>query len=322
MTSAGSRIVLSVDLDEWYHSRRWVDGRQAVGIPTTRDTCRAVYGVDRPPGEIIAPTRALLGLLDGRRVTATFFVLGEVAELYPDLVREIASRGHEIATHGLVHADMTLLGPDRFARDLAASLRILERLSGRVPVGYRAPNLVYEPWATRVLEEHGILYDASVCASRPLGGKYKGWADAPTMPYHPAYDNVARRGDARLLEIPLPAFPVLRIAAGSSITTRVFGYHWSRIALSSALRAGDSSYYLHPWELGVRPQVTGHRLRNAVFLRRTGPWMYAAIERLLEDFAGCFICGRDALRERRADVLPVQVAAGAAADAHVDERAR
>jgi peptidoglycan/xylan/chitin deacetylase (PgdA/CDA1 family) len=318
MTDAQHRIVLSVDLDEWYHSRRWVDGRQATAIPTTADVCRAVYGTDKPPGEIIAPTRALLALFDAQRVRATFFVLGEVAELYPDLVREIAAAGHEIATHGLVHADMTLLGSDRFARELDASLRILERLSGAAPIGYRAPNLVYEPWATRVLEQHGILYDASVCASRPLGGKYKGWKDAPTTPYHPAYDNVARRGDARLLEVPLPSFPVIRIAAGSSITTRVFGYHWSRIALSSALRAGDTSYYLHPWELGARPRVTGHRLRNAVFLRHTGPWMRAAVERLLGEFAGRFIRGCDAVR---AAPEPAPVAAVSLA-AHADERPR
>jgi peptidoglycan/xylan/chitin deacetylase (PgdA/CDA1 family) len=301
MTDTPSRIVLSVDLDEWYHSRRWVDGRQAAAIPTTRDVCRTIYGTERPPGEIVAPTRTLLGLFDKHRVTATFFVLGEVAELYPDLVREIAARGHEIATHGLVHADMTLLGPDRFARDLEASLEILERLSGAAPVGYRAPNLVYEPWATRVLEDHGILYDASVCASRPLGGKYKGWANAPTTPYHPAYEDVARRGSARLIELPLPSFPVIRIAAGSSITTRVFGYQWSRIALSAALRTGDTSYYLHPWELGARPRVTNHRIRNAVFLRRTGAWMHAALERLLNEFAGRFICGRDAVPAPPAD---------------------
>ncbi len=318
MTDATGRIVLSVDLDEWYHSRRWVDGRQAAAIPTTRDVCRAVYGTDRPPGEVVAPTRALLGLLDSHRVTATFFVLGEVAELYPDLVREIAARGHEIATHGLVHADMTVLGPDRFARDLETSLGILERLSGAAPIGYRAPNLVYEPWATRVLETHGILYDATVCASRPLGGKYKGWADAPTTPYHPAYEDVARRGDARLLEVPLPSFPVIRIAAGSSITTRVFGYHWSRIALSSALRAGDTSYYLHPWELGARPQVTGHPIRNAVFLRRTGAWMRRALDRLLDEFAGRFICARELVRARQADrsspALPAAALASPADD--------
>jgi peptidoglycan/xylan/chitin deacetylase (PgdA/CDA1 family) len=320
MTDARNRIVLSVDLDEWYHSRRWVDGRQVTTIPTTRDLCRAVYGAERPPGEIVAPTRALLDLFESHRVAATFFVLGEVAELYPDLVREIAGRGHEIATHGLLHADMTLLGPDRFARDLEASLRILERLSGAAPIGYRAPNLVYEPWATRVLEEHGILYDGSVCASRPLGGKYKGWIDAPTTPYHPAYDNVAKPGDARLLELPLPSFPVIRLAAGSSITTRVFGYQWSRIALSSALRAGDSSYYLHPWELGARPRVTGHRIRNAVFLRHTGAWMRAALERLLEEFAGRFICGRDAVRARCAPQPSAPIHARLAS--HANERSR
>src|SRR5262245_6968658 len=202
---------LSVDLDEWYHSRRWVDGGQAHSLPDTRALFRRLYNSDRPAGEVIAPTRALLDLFDRHRCRVTFFILGEIAEWYPDLVREIARRGHEIGSHGEHHVDMTVLGPDRFARDLETAAARLERLVGQRPVGYRAPNLVYAPWATRILEDHGFIYDATVAVSRPIAGKYKGWSRAPAHPYHPSYDDIARPGDARLVELPLPAFPVLRL---------------------------------------------------------------------------------------------------------------
>ena len=284
---------LSVDLDEWFHSRRWVDGTQSHAVPDTTALFRRLYNSDRPAGEVVAPTRALLDLFDRHRVRVTFFILGEVAEWYPDLVREVADRGHEIASHGQRHVDITVLGEDRFARDLDASIATLERLTGQRPTGYRAPNLVYAPWATRVLESRGFVYDATVCVSRPIGGKYRGWSQAPIHPYHPSYDDVAKPGDAKLVELPLPPFPGLRLAAASGIITRIFGFHWTSIALRTASRTGSTMYYFHPWEVGPRPRTDGSRVRNAVFLRRTGPWMMRAVDRILTQHRGGVLTARE-----------------------------
>jgi peptidoglycan/xylan/chitin deacetylase (PgdA/CDA1 family) len=292
MTRPAHGLGLSVDLDEWYHSRRWVDGQQAQILPDSPALFQRLYGRDRPIGEVIAPTRALLDLFDRHRCKITFFILGEMAEWYPDLVREIAGRGHEVASHGLRHVDITVLGRDQFERDLDVTIERLERLTGQRPIGYRAPNLVYAPWATRVLESRGFLYDATVAVSRPLGGKYKGWANAPIHPYHPSYDDIARPGDAALVELPLPPFPVLHLAAGSGIITRILGFHWTSIALRRASRTGTTMFYFHPWEVGERPRPEGHGLRNAVFLRHTGPWMMRAVERILEQFQGRVLTAR------------------------------
>ena len=283
---------VSVDLDEWYHSRRWVDGRQAHELPDMTALFRRLYGQDRPAGELVAPTRALLDLFDRCHCRITFFILGEIAEWYPDLVREIADRGHEIASHGHRHVDITVLGPEAFARDLDETTATLESLTGQRPVGYRAPNLVYAPWATRILESRGFMYDATVAVSRPIGGKYRGWANAPIHPYHPSYENIAEPGDARLVELPLPPFPGLNLAAGSGILTRIFGFHWTSIALRAASRRGTTMFYFHPWEVGARPKTHGHGLRNAVFLRHTGPWMMRAVERILRDYTGRVLTAR------------------------------
>jgi hypothetical protein len=132
-----------------------------------------------------------------------------------------------------------------------------------------------------------------VCPSRSLGGKYRGWLKAPIVPYHPSYTDVAERGDARLVELPLPVFPGIRIAAGSSIITRVFGFHWSRIAINSTLQRGDTAYYAHPWEFGHKPPTEGHSLRNLVFLRRVGSWMQSSLGRLLEEHSRRSAIARD-----------------------------
>ncbi len=284
--ASGHQLALSVDLEEWFHSRRWIDGQQAHRVPDTSELLRRIYGAPAPAGEVVAPTRRLLEIFAAHRCQVTFFVLGEIAQWYPDLIREIAAHGHEIASHGMRHVDIPVLGPERFGRELGESLDLLERLSGARPIGYRAPNLVYPDWATAILEQHGLVYDSSVCVSRAVGGKYKGWANAPLSPYHPSYDDIAVRGAARIVEVPLPSFPIVNVAAGSSIFTRVIGYHWTSIALRARVRRGDTGYYVHPWEFAQRPQTEGHWLRNRIFLRRMGPWMDRTLGRILDTFDG------------------------------------
>jgi peptidoglycan/xylan/chitin deacetylase (PgdA/CDA1 family) len=283
---AGYRLALSVDLEEWFHSRRWIDGQQAERVPDTGEVLRRIYGTPAPIGEVVPPTRRLLEIFAAHDCRVTFFVLGEIAQWYPDLIREIAAHGHEIASHGMTHVDIPVLGPERFSRELGASLDLLGDLTGTRPIGYRAPNLVYPAWATAILEEHGLVYDSSVCVSRPVGGKYKGWANAPLSPYRPSYDDIAARGDARIVEVPLPSFPIVNVAAGSSIFTRVIGYHWTNVALRTRVRTGDTAYYVHPWEFASRPRTEGNWLRNRIFLRRMGPWMDRTLGRILRTFAG------------------------------------
>lgn len=293
MTGHRGGLGLSVDLDEWYHSRRWVEGGQDTATPNLTNLFRRIYSADRPIGEIVEPTRALLRLFKQYRCTVTFFALGEMAGWYPDLIREIADHGHEIACHGLHHVDATVLGQERFARELDAAMEILTPLAGQRPIGFRAPNLVYPPWLTKILESRGFLYDSTVHVSRPIGGKYQGWTHSPLQPYRPSYDDIGRPGRARLVEVPLPSFPVLRVAAGSSIFTRILGYHWTAVALRHAASRGTTMYYLHPWEVGPRPQPEGHVIRNRIFLRRTGPWMLKSLERILQEFDGRILTGRE-----------------------------
>jgi peptidoglycan/xylan/chitin deacetylase (PgdA/CDA1 family) len=209
-----------------------------------------------------------------------------MAQWYPDLVREIADRGHEIACHGFHHVDMTVLGPERFAGELQIATATLERLTGTRPRGYRAPNLVYEPWATSVLEQNGYEYDSTVCVSRSIGGKYGGWHRAPLHPYRVSYEDIATPGNAALIEVPLPCFPVLRLSAGSAIFTRAFGYQWSNIALRWTLRSGHTSYYLHPWELAPVPPHARESFKARLLTMRTGPWMVRTLRRLLRNFKG------------------------------------
>ncbi len=221
------RCLVSVDLEEWSDAR-------LAGVPREAR--------DRLPRTLEGSVERLLALLEHRRARATFFVLGRVARRYPALVRMIAER-HEIASHGDSHEDLPRLGPDGFARELEASVAILEDLAGRKVLGFRAPNWSMGScmeWGLPVLEARGIAYDSSLLPGRgflflrgrpgSLHGPHKLgalWEFPPTVVTGPGF-SIPAAGGAFLRT--LPSFAVARI-------------------LRRAAASGEIPHiYLHPWE--------------------------------------------------------------------------
>jgi len=116
-------------------------------------------------------TDRILALLAEADATGTFFVLGWVAERYPDLVRRIQAGGHELASHGQGHERVTSLTPEQFRASVRHSKRVLEDAAGTGIVGYRAPSFSIVPgleWALDVLLEEGYRYDSSLGRPGPV----------------------------------------------------------------------------------------------------------------------------------------------------------
>ena len=110
-------------------------------------------------------TARTLDLLDAAGARATFFVLGWIADIAPELVRGIAARGHEIASRGYDHRSVNTLEPEAFREDLARSREAIERAAGVQVLGHRAARLWYsrrDLWALGVLAEEGYAYDSSL----------------------------------------------------------------------------------------------------------------------------------------------------------------
>ena len=116
---------------------------------------------ERMESRVVANTTRLLDLFDEFRVRSTFFVLGWVAERHAALVRTIAERGHEVASHGYAHRLIYDQTPSAFRDDVRRAKQILEDAAGRRVVGYRAPSYSITPrslWALDVLLEEGYEY--------------------------------------------------------------------------------------------------------------------------------------------------------------------
>ena len=117
---------MTVDVEDYFHVSVF-DGV----VPRSR--------WDRLESRVCANTDRLLQILDDAGVHATFFVLGWVGERWPDLVRRIAARGHEIASHGYGHRLVYDQTPRAFRDDLRRAKGVLESAAAVPVYGYRAP---------------------------------------------------------------------------------------------------------------------------------------------------------------------------------------
>lgn len=106
----------------------------------------------------------IIKFLDKHELPATFFVPAFTAERYPDLVKEIVERGHEVANHGYYHENPTefIGNPQKELDVLRRSNEALEKLTGYRPVGYRSPGWDLNTYTPELLLEEGIKYDSSM----------------------------------------------------------------------------------------------------------------------------------------------------------------
>lgn len=103
-------------------------------------------------------TPAVLDLLDVHRAKATFFLVGDRARRRPELVREIARRGHDIGNHSESHPQALFwaLGPARMRREVAATQQALEAITGQPPRWFRAVVGMANPFVAPALAPHGL----------------------------------------------------------------------------------------------------------------------------------------------------------------------
>jgi len=103
----------------------------------------------------------VLDFLAARGLTVTWFIPGHTVDTYPHACREVAAAGHEIALHGYAHElQMPDAATERHVLD--RSRRVMEDLTGKPPVGYRAPGGHLSPTTIELLLEAGISYDSSL----------------------------------------------------------------------------------------------------------------------------------------------------------------
>ncbi len=116
-------------------------------------------------GGFVSPLLSVLDWLAKEQRRGTFFVVGALAEQYPEAVRRISEAGHEIGLHGWQHVDIGSIGERRFRRHITRGKALLEDLTGAEVHGFRAPmfSLTEQTiWAEAAIKEAGFHYSSSV----------------------------------------------------------------------------------------------------------------------------------------------------------------
>lgn len=225
-------------------------------------------------------TRRLLDIFSRHGVKSTFFVLGWVAERYPELIKEIHAQGHEIASHGYAHRRATEQDRQTFLADVRRSKNHLEDLLGEAVIGYRAPSFSIgysNEWAFEVLAELGFSYSSS---TYPVKHDLYGTPDWPRFAYQRA---------EQIMEIPIPTLKMMgrQIPIGGGGYFRLYPYALTHYLVNKYLDKEKQpySFYFHPWEIDAgQPRLNNasakSRFRHYVNLQHTE----SKLDRLLQDF--------------------------------------
>ena len=237
---------------------------------------------DRLEHRVVKNVERILALLDEHQVKATFFVLGWVAERYPELVKSIINNGHELASHGYGHQRVTLLTRDEFRDDLVRAKGILEDISGTAIQGYRAPSYSIGKnniWALDVLAQTGHVYSSSIY---PIQHDLYGFPQAPRFTF--------KESNTGMIEIPISTLKIMNrlFPAGGGGFFRFYPYSITRWAINhvNKLDKQPTIFYFHPWEIDPgqprQHQASAKsRFRHYLNLSKTE----SRLHRLMQDFS-------------------------------------
>jgi polysaccharide deacetylase family protein (PEP-CTERM system associated) len=261
--------ILTIDLEDWF--------------------CVEIFNTTYRPADwsglasvVVENTDRVLEKLRAHNLKATFFVLGWVADRYPDLIARVASEGHEIGCHSYHHYMVSAMTSTQFRQDTEMALAAVVKACGVTPTGYRSPSWGMRRdmlWAYEILADLGFRYDSSIY---PIHHDIYGDPGAPVKPY-----TVALPSGRGLLEFPASTVHVLgrRMAIAGGGWLRHFPYWFTRWGIQRLNRLRlPAMVYFHPWELS--PDIPRVKLGLKNRFRQYGNLavMERKIDRLLNEF--------------------------------------
>ena len=215
------KLIFTIDVEEWHHAenlRPYLDTNQYDNNYST-----------------IPYTYEILDILDLKSAKGTFFFLGCIAKSYPELVREVSNRGHEIASHGLDHQLLWNMDENQTNHDISTSTSIIEDISGTKVTGYRSPCFSQNKYLMDALIKNGYKYTSMQIQST----------------FHDRYESNTLDGCLNLkdLELPVAKLCGLNIVATGGGWFRFFPLSLQNFLLEKS-KANPKIFYCHPWDFG------------------------------------------------------------------------
>ena len=259
--------ILTFDIEDWYHPN------------LTEKTLLSKMEIE---DRVVEPTLRIIKMLDDTENSATFFVLGDVAEKFPELIQKIESQGHELGSHGYKHNLVYNYTEHQFETDIRKSLEILGETASQKILGYRAPSWSLSdktPWAWEVLYSLGFTYDSSVYPFKTFL-----YGDSSAQRF--AYDINLQNG-VKFTEIPPSVAEVFskRFPFSGGFFFRIAPFWYIKRCIRQYNKLGKPAViYLHPWEIDVdQPRLPVDAKKRFILyanLKKTEEKLF----RMLEEF--------------------------------------
>ena len=246
MTEPSIVNAMTVDVEDYFHVSGFADRI-------------APSDWDHYPSRVVATTERVLELLGRHNTRGTFFVLGWVADRFPELVKSIHAAGHQIGCHSYWHRLVYQLTPDEFRQDLVKARDALQSIIGQPVTLFRAPSFSVthrSSWALELLADEGFRCDSSIY---PVYHDRYGVPEADPLPHR------VMTGNGAIDEFPGAVFPVgkLRLPVSGGGYFRLYPLWLSQILMRQInTRTGcPFMFYIHPWEVDPgQPRLPGSLL--------------------------------------------------------------
>ena len=322
-------ILLTIDVEDWFQVENfkqyipfpsWPSYELRVEKNTHRlldllDSQRSAVSSQQPLKPQAKRSSSEAILQPSSKLRATFFVLAWIAERLPNLVREIHSRGHEVASHGYLHNLCNQQSHEELKKDLIDSKKLLEDIIGEPVFGYRAPSFAINNDILKIIEDCGYLYDSSY-NSFAMHSRYghidisqngrKGIAiqisktsnsqssnnnqlSAMSYPHHQS--SIFNLQSSIFFELPISNLKLGNhiFPWGGGGYFRLIPFPVFKMGVQSILRKqGTYLLYLHPWELDpeqprVKDAPASFKFRHYINLSKT----HSKLLRLIRSFQHC-----------------------------------
>ena len=249
-------ILLTIDVEDWFQVENFKDcipfsSWGSYELRVEKNTHRLLDLFDSV--RMNDRTSSIQHQLSGIHIRATFFILGWIAERLPGLVREIHSRGHEVASHGYNHELGSKCSLEGLRSDLILSRELLEDIVGDRIYGYRAPSFSVNNDILKIIEECGYLYDSSY-NSFNMHGRY-GHLDLSQNGKRGIAHQTSKTQNLKskiLLELPISNLKIVGniFPWGGGGYFRLIPFPLFKTGVQSILKK-DGAYllYIHPWEI-------------------------------------------------------------------------
>ncbi|MDD3563013.1 MAG: polysaccharide deacetylase family protein [Candidatus Cloacimonadaceae bacterium] len=253
-------IALSFDIEDWYHTAS-IAGSSFSLFPDLNDFL--TVHKDNYIDCITSETARILEILASLNLRATFFVVADVANRYPEITEMLMNSNHEIASHSLTHhsaissdTKQPLKPIEVWIDDQKKAKKLLEGMFNREVVGFRAPNAYFANWMVKPLAEIGFKYDSSIAYNSFYNKTNVRLPRIPSTPYLLNSHTLGpEEADTDLVELPWSYLNILDykfLPAGGAYFFRLLGFNYFKAVLKQTMKKGDTMFYLHPLDISQK----------------------------------------------------------------------